>query len=248
MNGELSERLAATAASPTTITPRTFRESGQTSANVSGQRSRIARLRVDTLYRLHSGRGNPMRVAIPAYESFTTDGTADNTETFSLSNDVLDAPVTEAVDVWLDGSHYGTPDAVDYDANTIDVTDSGTASTVHVFYTAADAANLELVKSTPNAGSNSSQELYNEQLRLVHQTEQQEQPEFLTLNQTPLQEWIAEDMALDVYITAPYTVRFEDPDGDGAIATNALLNIPAHEGKDTVPGMASAVRADMGQE
>jgi len=247
MNGQLQERLAATAASPTTVTPRTFREDGTTDANVTGQRSRVARLRVDTLLRLHQGRDNPLRVAVPAYESFTSDGTGGNTETFDLSNDLLDAPVTESVDVWIGGSHYGSPDAVDYDAATIDVTDTGSNNTVHVWYTAADAATLELVKSTPNAGTNSSQELYSENLRLVHQTEQQEQPEFLTLNQSPLQEWVAEDMAVDVYVTAPYSVRFSDPDGDGAVPTNALLNLPAHEGKDTVPGMAAAVRADMGQ-
>ncbi len=247
MQEQLQKRLAATAASPTTLTPRTFREEGTVDANVTGKRSRIARLRANTLLRLHDGRSNPFRVAVPAYESFTSDGTADNTETFDLSHDVLNAPVTQSVDVWLGGSHYGNPDAVDFDAGTVDVTDSGTDSTVHVWYTSSEAATLELVKSTPNAGTNSSQELYSENLRLVHQTEQQEQAEFLKLNQTPLQEWVAEDMALDVYARAPYSIRFEDPDGDGAYPTNALLNLPAHEAKDTVPGMAQAVRDDMGQ-
>ena len=215
----------------------------QTTANSMGQRSRIGRLRADTPLRLLEGQSHPLRVAIPAYESFSTNGTADDQESFALSHDVTETPNTAPVDVWLDGTHYGAPDSVDYSTGDITVTDSGTNSTVHVFYISGKAATLEIEKATGGAKSKQ-QTLYKANTALVHATDQSEQPETFGFG-TLWDSFVATDMTLDVYLNAPYVARFEDPDGDGARATNALLDFTAMKGTDSVAGLKGAVRAEM---
>jgi hypothetical protein len=46
-------------------------------------------------------------------------------------------------------------------------------------------------------------------------------------------------------VDVPYIVRYEDPDGDGAVATNALLNFTAYQGRDIVSGLKGAVKDSM---
>ncbi|GGL57928.1 hypothetical protein [Halocalculus aciditolerans] len=217
----------------------------ETQASTPGQSSRVARLRADYWHRIRSGRSNPFRVAIPAYEGFTSDGTADNTETFSLSHELVETPNTQDVVVWLDGTYYGTPDAIDYDANTVDVTDSGTDSNVHVWYIVDEAASLSVRKAAPSGTTSASKEIESVSLSRMHLGNQFEQPEYFSFS-TELEGYLATEITLDVYVNAPYEVRFEDPDGDGASATNLLLSIPVERGSETIPGLKSAVKADMG--
>ncbi len=87
-----------------------------------------------------------MKLAIPAYQQETTNATADDSEQFNLGHSVTDTPVTQPVVVWLDGEYYGTPDSVDYDNDTVTVTDSGTDSTVHIYYISDAAASLETAR------------------------------------------------------------------------------------------------------
>lgn len=239
----LMNRLADARRQPGHITP----DEMDKSVNSQGQRSRIGRYRATTAHMLREGRQNPLKIAVPAYESFTTNATADDTETFNLAHSVTDTPVTQPVVVWLDGTYYGTPDAVDFDADTIDVTDSGTASNVHVYYISDAAASLEIRKAASNADTGS-QRVYTGNLGLIHEAPQIEQPEYLRLNQTPLHPWIGTDMTVDVYLDAPYTVRWTDNDGDGTEPTNALLHVPAMIGQSEISGLTSAVGADMGRQ
>ncbi|KAA9399675.1 hypothetical protein [Haloarcula sp. CBA1129] len=239
----LMERLDNASRQPGHITP----DEMETAVNSQGQRSRIGRYRATTAHMLREGRSNPLKLAIPAYESFATNATADDTETFNLGHSVTDSPVTQAVVVWLDGEYYGTPDSVDYDADTIDVTDTGTESTVHVYYISDAAASLEIRKAASNADTGS-QRVYTGNLGLVHNAPQIEQPEYLRLTQTPLHNWVGTDMTVDVYLDAPYTVRWTDNDGDGTEPTNALLHVPAMVGQSEINGLTSAVSADMGRQ
>lgn len=215
----------------------------ETSVNSQGQRSRIARYRADAALKLRGDK--TFWLAIPAYQSFTTDGTADNTETFNLSHSVTDTPATQSVVVWLDGDYYGSPDAVDYDADTIDVTDAGTGSTVHVYYISDAPCTLEVRKAVPDSSTRSSQRLYRSNVGLVHGTRQAEQGESLNVGGAPLKGFVAADMTIDVYAKAPYTIRFEDPDGDNTEPTNAMVNLPTIEGRGEVPGLKSAIKDGM---
>jgi hypothetical protein len=214
-----------------------------TSVNSQGQRSRIARRQVDTVLGLQAGRDHPMKLAIPAYESKTTDGTADNTETFSLSHSVVDTPDTQSVVVWLGGSYYGTPDAVDYANDTIDVTDSGTGSTVHIYYISDAAATLEFERVSSNG--NVRDTFYTASVGRVHRRPQSEQPEYLSFP-SDLHRFIGHDQKLDVYLDAPYTTRFTDPDGDETEPYNALLQVPTQQATSQVPGLPSVLKGTMG--
>lgn len=243
MAQNLRERLRQVSRTPGTLSPSTATE---TQANTTGQESRIVRHRADTVHRLKHGRDNPFRVALPTYENpGSTDGTADNTETFNLSRSVIQNPVTEDVVVWLDGTYYGQPDAIDYANDTIDVTDSGTGSTVHVYYITNSPATLTVRKVT--AGGDTKEPLYSSNLKLVHQTNQHEDPEYLRLTDSEWQEFVASDMTVDVFVDAPYPIQFTDDSGDGTEPTNALLHLPVEVGQDTVDGLASTIKQDMAE-
>ncbi|MDG5778199.1 hypothetical protein VB773_01445 [Haloarculaceae archaeon H-GB2-1] len=238
---DLKQRLNKASRQPGHIAPADM----ETEVSSQGVRSEIAAYTAATAHMLRPRQ--PFRVAVPAYEKFTSDGSADNTETFSLTHSVVDSPATQSVVVWLDGEYYGAPDSTDFDADEIDVTDSGTGSNVHVYYISDAPATLELRKSVPASSTDSSQQVYKGNVGLVHGTKQTEQPEYLDLNETPLHAWLGTDMTLTAYIDAPYTVRFEDGDGDGTEPTNALLNVPAYIGQSEVAGLTSAIKQDMSQ-
>ena len=248
MASNVAQRLRDTPAQHNHITPRTFREEGKTPVNATGERSKIAELTLDTPLRLKSGRDNPFRVAVPAYEKLgPTDGSAGDSETFNLSHEIVESPVTQDAVVYLDGSLYGAPDSIDYANNSIDVTDPNTGSAVHVWYITGEAATLSLYKAIPNSETSNSQRLWKNQLARLHEQEQSKQPEFFNFPGRSWKPYLASDMKLRVYINAPYEVRFEDPDGHGNTATNMLLNIPTEQAQRTVPGLISTVKASMGQ-
>lgn len=228
------------------IGPTNFRAEADTSVNTTGSRSRIAELPVETVHQIRTGRSNPFRLAVPAYEQFSSDGTGGNTETFNLSHDLIECPNTQDVLVYIGGSYYGNPDAVDYANDSIDVTDPGSNNNVHVWYMPGDTATLEVYKATPSSSASANEELYTEALNLANQTKQAEQPEYFELGQSALQPFLASDMRLNVYVKAPYEVRFEDPAGDGATPDNMLLHIPVKRGGTTVAGLKSLIKSDMG--
>ena len=218
-----------------------------TSVNSQGQRSEVAEFRATTAHMLRTGQSNPLKLAIPAYQKFTSNATADDTETFDLTHSITECPVTQDAVVWINGEYYGSPDAIDYDAGTVDVTDDGTENRIHVYYICDAAASFEIRKQASNANTGG-QRLYSGNLGLVHPSPQIEQPEYMTLNQTRFHRWVGTDMTINAYVDAPYTVRWTDNDGDGTEATNALLHIPAFIGQSEVSGLTSAVRQDMGRQ
>lgn len=231
------ERLEATGRSPGELSPAAFEQK----TNVTGEESRILRRRADAVFALRDGEDHPLKLAVTAYESFTSDGTAGNTETFSLSHSITQCPDTLDAIVWLDGTYYGAPDATDYANDTIDVTDAGTGSTVHAYYVSDASATLRFYRAWP--GGNDRDPLATFQLGLVHQGNQSEDPETLDLGE--LERFIAEDMTLDITIDAPYTVQFSE-DTDGTEALNGLLQIDTLEGNRTVDGLAEFLKARRG--
>lgn len=241
------QALKNTPARPGSLTPKTFAQEGERSAATTSSRTRIAKLKAKAPLMV---RGEErFELTVPAYESFTTDGTAGNTETFTLSHDLIQTPNTENIVVWEGGTYVGNEaalGAVDYTNNTFDYTDDGTSNTLHVWYVTSNSAEFEVQKVSSNGNVN--QSLYAENLRLIHRTNLSEQPEDPDVEKTPLNPAIATDMEVEVYIDAPFTFRWTDPNGDGAEPTNLVFSFPVNHAKRQVPGLADAVSTDMSAE
>lgn len=236
---EVLDRLDDVSHRPRELSPADF----DTSANSTGKESRIARLRADSPLALLGGERHPLKLAIPCFENLgTTDGTADNTETFTLGNDVTKCPDTQDVVVWLDGSFYGAPDSTDYANNKIDVTDSGTGSTVRVYYIVDEPATLKFYRRSKDG--NVQDNVFTVNVSLVQDTNQSEQPETIQFSGGPFERFVATDQTLDIAIDAPYPVQYSEST-DGTEATNALLSIDVQQGQSEVPGLAREVRQSM---
>jgi hypothetical protein len=234
--------------SPSSLGPTDFESEGSVQATTTGEWSLFMDYIAPTAHRLRTGRENRFRLSIPAYQSFTSDGTDGNTETFTLSHDLFQCPNTDDVVVWIGSTYYGAPDSTDYANDSIDVTDPGSNNDIYVWYMADEVADIEILKKSPAGGSQNQQRVYQTNLNLVHQTDQSEQPEFLELNQTRLHPWVPAEFKLEVQVNAPYTVRYNDENGDGATASNMLFDLPVVQGNGQVDGFGSVVKADMGRE
>jgi hypothetical protein len=213
------------------------------SVTTSGEKSRLASVTVPTPRGLLSGPENQVKIALPAYEGFSSDGTDGNTETFNLSNDLIQCPNTEDIVVYIGGTRT-QPDAVDYANDTVDVTDPGSNNNIHVFYMVSDVGSVQLRKVAPTGESNADQELDSAALHHINQQDQTDNPHYLTF-ESDAEPWVPTDFALEINVTAQYQIALTDPDGDGAVADNALFEIPAVKARQEVPGLASAVRAQM---
>ncbi|WP_256402424.1 hypothetical protein [Halorubrum salinum] len=238
---DVMDRLAETPRRSTTLSPRQF----ETSTNSQGSMSEIAAFTANTAHGLKTGRSNPIRLVIPAYQSFETAGDGSD-QSFNLTYDLIESPDTQDVVVWFGGDYQGSPKSVDHDADSITVSGPGSVATVHVYYVAGNAASFELRKKLPGSKVEGNEQVYDANLGLIHNANQAEQPEFLELNESKLQRYLATDMELEARIRAPYQVRWTDPDGDGTEPTNALLQVPAQKANTEVPGLRSAVSTDMG--
>ena len=230
------ERLEAISSRTDELAPAAFDE---LSAGSPGQERRVAELQADSALALRNGR---LKWAIPAYESFETAGDG-STQIFNLSHNVIDTPDTQSAVVWFGDQYDGVP-TIDYAADEITVDGPGSVETVHVFYISGKPATVRLRKES--ADGDTRRTLYEGNLGLVQQTNQNEQPERLSLG--ALERFVATDMKLYVSIEAPYVARFEDPDGDGAEATNALTQIPVRRSEGSVRGLRSLVEAAMAPE
>jgi len=239
---DVMDRLAAASVRNTTLAPRQF----ETSTNSQGSLSEIAALVADTALALRTGRRNPLRLAVPAYQSFETAGDGSE-QTFSVTHDLTDCPDTQDVVVWFDGTYQGSPKSANHDTDEFTIDGPGSVKTVHAYYISGKAATFELRKKTPSAQTSNSEKLYEVNLGLLHEANQSEQAEFLELNESKLQRFLASDMELTARLKAPYQVRWTDPDGNGTEPTNALLQVPAQKSNGEIEGLRSAISADMGR-
>jgi hypothetical protein len=243
MEDRIKQALDDMQRTPGTLSPSRF---DSLSTNQVGSRSRVAQFRADSTTMLRQGPTNPFKLAIPAFESFDENGSAD-TQTLTLSHSIVDTPYAQSAVVWIDGSYYGLPDSIDYAAEEVDVTTQGNGGNIYVWYITDEPADIEVEKASPSGKTSSRQSLYTSSLALIHEVDQTDEPEYLTLDESRLQEWIPTDMALNVYVNAPYQVRWEDPNGDGAEPTNALLHLPVKRGQGSIEGFAGLVRSDMSE-
>ncbi|QFU83389.1 hypothetical protein [Natronorubrum aibiense] len=227
---------------PGSVTLREF----TTQESTPDEASVVAEIQVGRPLQLRDDPDSELRLALPAYEHFTTDGTADETETFELGNNLVKSPTTEDLLVWEDGAVV-QPDSVDYDSNAFDYTSSGTETDLDVFYIARNPASVEIRKTAPGAGGKVNQTLKEAQTAILHTRDQAQQEVRFGFERTPLQPYLPRKFRLQVVVDAPYTVAFEAPERANGTprARNALLSLPRYQTESRIEGLGTAVKQDM---
>lgn len=234
MCANLRDRVANADTSRTTITKAALSlESG-----APGSRERVASVQFNRPHSLLEG--YTLDLALLAYEEFTSDATAGDSETFDLSHQPVDSGATDPFVLYDDGERV-EPDSVDYEAETFTYTDAETGSTLAAYYASGAQAQVEVQKTAPN-GTNET--LLADDIGLVHMRDTAKEPlefEFSHFWQST----IPQDWTLDIFVKAPYTVTFAmDVDGDGQTepATNAIVSFPAVQADENIDGLKRAVR------
>ena len=214
--------------------------------SVVDERSVIASHQPDRAIAVAPGEYN---LDLVAYESFTTDGSAGDAETFDLAHDPLDSDsVPQDVVVYKVGTGYVQPDSVDYDADTFTYTDGGTNNDLHVFYVAGAQATAQVRKVSP--GGSTSEVLDEADVGILNRRNQNKRPLRFDFDH-PLQGVVPANWTLEVVVDAPYIVSWGvDTNNDGALdaqATNQLINAPIRRTRqhapDFVEGVVAAVAA-----
>ncbi|WP_256299915.1 hypothetical protein [Haloarchaeobius salinus] len=192
-------------------------------------------------------------LAVPAFETFTTVGDG-STQTFNLSHNLLDTPATEALVLWkvLDSAPDGmpagqreTPDSIDFEGNSFDYTDSGNVENLFVYYIPRDPAVVEFTKVAPGGGATLEQPLFEVPTAIAHTRDQSKDPLSFDLGRTALQDTVPRKWKIVATVDAPYPVAFEDEEGRGTSATNALLAVPRAQTEARIRGLKDAVKADI---
>ncbi|WP_436924961.1 hypothetical protein [Halosimplex amylolyticum] len=216
------------------------------SAGTPDQRTVIAEFQAERPYSIRHQ--DTFDLSLMARETFTTDGTADNTETFNLSNNLLESSTVGQSFALFEGNSRVKADSVDYDGNSFDYTDDGTDNTLTAFYAAGEQALVSIQKVAPNG---SVEELFVGDIGQIHRRDQNDNPLTMDLDASPFQPIIPTDFSLEVAVNAPYTAAVTaDPDGDGTEVTapNALLDVPHRGAPNKVPELAAVVRQDMARK
>lgn len=224
------------------------REAGRTSSNLplgqftlskgtSGEESTVAEFKAGRDLVLRQNR--PLRLTLIAYETFTTDGSGGNQETFNLSNDIVESPNTE--NFYLYDETNGTEvseDSVDYSNNSFKYTDSGTSNTIAAYYVARDPGTVEIVKKAPSSQGKVEETIFDDATSLIHEQNQHQDPLYLSLGQSKLQPVVPEDWKLQVRADCPYVVKLD-------VADNGLLQVPAAYLDSQVSNLSKAVAQDI---
>lgn len=235
---QIRQAVAQADVRPDTFTKRDF----TLSAGAPNSREKVATVQVNRPHAVMSGR--PVDLALMAYEEVTTDANAGDAETFTLSNDLVDSGATDQSLVLYDGDTLVQPDSIDYAADSFDYTDAGTNTTLGVFYAAGDQAMVEIEKEAPNG---TTQTLWSGDLGLLHMRDHGKEPVTLALNGSYWEPFVPTDWNLNIYVNAPYTVRWSKDlggTGDEEEAINALLGVPVRKSADKIPGLARRTRLD----
>ncbi|GAB7094085.1 hypothetical protein JCM30237_12370 [Halolamina litorea] len=212
-------------------------------AGVAGSNELVAETQVRRPHAL--AEGVPVDVAIMAYEEFTADGTAGNSETLNLSHDPVESTATaEPIVVYEDDSRLAI-DSRDYENDTVTVTPANADSTLGVFYASGEQARVAVQKTAPAAKAQET--LWSGDTGLIHLRDTAREPITLEFGSSPLQAVIPTDWRLQVYVDAPYTARFaKDIGGDGneEVASNSLLGFQYRATRDEIEGLKTAVAQD----
>lgn len=205
------------------------------SANSPGEASVVAEYQAERPLGIRDRK--PYEADIPAYESKTSDGSAGDSETFTLSHDLVDAEsVPNPVVVYVEGTGYVEPDAVRYDADEVDVTDPGTNNPVHIWYMAGDQARIVVRKTSPKGVP---EDVDEDDMGLKNLRDQHKDPLRFDFDH-PFEGVIPTDWTIEIRIDAPYTVKWSAAGGD-AEPTNARISLPIFRARDNIEGLSSFI-------
>jgi len=216
-----------------------------TEDGVGGETSTVATFKAQRTVALQDGK--QFDLDLMAYESKTTDGSAGDSETFDLTHGVVDSSnVAEDVIVYVVGTGYlASGDfSVDYDANTVTFSDSGTNNDVHLFYVASQQAQVTIRKVAP--GGETKESIEDGNLALINRQDQQKRPLQFDFDH-PLQGVIPEKWEMHVVVDAPYPVVWGvDTNNDGrddAEPREQLIDLPINRARTETPAFVANVVA-----
>jgi len=203
--------------------------------NSQGQESAVAKVQANRPIGLRDG--VPYDADIPAYESFTSDGTAGDSETKTLTYDLVDAQgVPNDVVVYIEGTGYVQPDSVDYANDTVTFTDPNTNNPVHVWYMAGDQARITIRKVSPKGVP---EDVDEDDMGLKNLRDQHKDPLRFDFDR-PFEGIVPTDWDIEIRIDAPYPVSWSEAGGD-ATPTNARISLPIYRARDEIPGLGSFI-------
>jgi hypothetical protein len=185
----------------------------------------------------------PIRFAVTTVEEFQTDGTASNTETFSLSNDVIETPNTVGLVLYKGGTRV-QPDSIDYSADTFDFTDSGTGNYLHAHYVARDPTQIQIERQAPKSQGSISDVVFDDPTSLLHVRDQNEDPPTFD-GRDALDFTVPRNWKLQIYADGPYPVEWDDSaesNSQSTTATNALVSLPVRRADSDVEGLSRATK------
>lgn len=205
------------------------------SANETGARSLIASRQA--IRPLVVRENQPYDVHIPVYRSYTTDGTAGDTETIALNHNVIDADgVAEDAVVYMSGTDATADATVDYTNNEIDLANTDADANVDIWYISDEQARLEIRKTAPQ---NYYADLDERDAGMVNLRDQSRDP--LTFDfGDEFGGAVPTDWKVQIYVDAPYPVKWEGT-GD-AKARNALISLPVHRKNSELEPLETVVK------
>jgi len=179
-----------------------------------------------------------------AYESFASDSTTGDTDTFDLSHYPIQTD-SVAEDFVLYAGGERVPDdnySVDFDANTFDYTGDETTNDLHAFYTSAQQARYEVRKVAPNG---TTETLDEGDLSLVLRQDANKSPLSFNFDHA-LQGVLGPYWTLQIRVDAPYVMRWTADAGDGTARGDQMLadlpvNIADREAPEFIDGVLRAV-------
>jgi hypothetical protein len=182
--------------------------------------------------------GKPIPVHVPAHETFTTSGN-NNSETFNLSHDLIDAPAKADDLVLYSDGNSASAGSIDYANDSFDYKDGGSTEELDVFYLPADQAELTVRLSAPKNH-------FNEPVRVdagrANLRDQNREPITFEASPTqPLEGVIPTNYTVEVYLDAPFQFDYTG-DQSGATADNLSLHLPVWRAARGVDGLDDVKR------
>lgn len=183
------------------------------------------------------------RIQFVTAEEFTTDGTAGNTETFSLGYNLVETKNTQNLILYDDGGRV-QPDSINYSGDSFDYTDGATGSTLHAFYVARDPGSVRVEKQAPKTSSQISDDLTEDTTSGLSDRDQNKQPVEFEFTH-PLDGVVPTNWKLNITVDAPAPVRWDDDNlttTNGDEASNALVSIPIFQYEENIRNLEEAVK------
>ena len=193
-------------------------------ATATDKMETVAELQVKRLTTVRQGSYD---LDLVAYESFPSDSTTGDTDTFDLNHYPMESPsVAEGVVLYAGGERVADADfSVDFAANTLDYSGDETANDLHVFYTSAQQARYEIRKVAPNG---TTEKLDEGDFSLVLRQDANKDPLAFEFDH-PLQGVLPAYWRLQIRVDGPYVVRWTADAADGtARADQMLADLPVN--------------------